>query len=243
MLVSPQAVPIGGDELAVNVCVGRGARLVVGSATAAVARRGPAGSPSLQRVRIRIDAGGVLIWAPEPTIGADGCRHRQEVTITVEDGGDLLWYDELVRGREGEEGGELVADLRLVVGERTLLATAHTFGGPTWTRSPSVAGHARALATLLAVGKPAHALGEWTDPATEAFVVVAPLSPDALVVQALGPSLAAVRAAIARIAPRDSSLMPRWEAPRTASTSEPASHGAARRPRSRNCEKGGSDDG
>ena len=101
-LVGGAAGPLGGDELACSVDVRAGAVLRMDSAAASVALPGPAGGESRLDVAARIDAGGVLHWAPQPLIAARGARHRATARVELAAAARLLWREEFVLGRFGE---------------------------------------------------------------------------------------------------------------------------------------------
>jgi urease accessory protein len=157
-LLSATASPIGGDTIRVRLSVGPGAVVTVGSAAAAVARRGPDGSSSRQVVEARVARGGSLHWAPEPLVVAEGARHWSEVSVEVAAGGHLWWQETIVAGRTDEPSGWCHSRLRLDVGGWPALRHELTLGPGSGAESPAVLGSARAVATIVAVGRPARHL-------------------------------------------------------------------------------------
>jgi urease accessory protein len=127
-LLSATASPIGGDTIRVRLSVGPGAVVTVGSAAAAVARRGPDGSSSRQVVEARVARGGSLHWAPEPLVVAEGARHWSEVSVEVAAGGHLWWQETIVAGRTDEPSGWYHSRLRLDVGGWPALRHELTLG-------------------------------------------------------------------------------------------------------------------
>ena len=74
LLVGSAAAPVGGDELALDVVVGAGATLSLGTAAATLAWPGATGRPSTQTVDVSVAAGGALL------VGARAARGRRRVS-------------------------------------------------------------------------------------------------------------------------------------------------------------------
>jgi urease accessory protein len=153
-LVGGAAGPLGGDKVSLEVVVGPGAALTVRSAAASVALPGrPGAGESVVEVAARVAAGGLLRWEPEPTVVARGCRHRIDARIRVDAGGRLLWREELLLGRHGEPAGSVVTRLSVDAGERALLRQELALGAEhPHAGSPAVGGGARAAGSVTAVG-------------------------------------------------------------------------------------------
>lgn len=151
-LVGTSASPVADDDIAIEVEVRAGARLVVRSSAATVAWRGCAGG-SRQRVAVRIGAGASLDWSPEPLIATAGCDHRQEVRISMACGSALRWEERLILGRHGEQPGRLTSTLRVDVDGAPLLRHTLSVGvdAPGW-EGPAVLGGRRAVGLVLVAG-------------------------------------------------------------------------------------------
>lgn len=114
-LVGGAGGPLAGDDLGLDIAVGAGAVLVVGSVAATVALPGRGAGPSTFTVRAEVGAGGELAFLPEPTIVARGARHRLISRITLAAGARLRYREEILLGRFGEPGGSLTTSLHVDV--------------------------------------------------------------------------------------------------------------------------------
>jgi urease accessory protein len=112
-LVGGAAGPLGGDDLTLTIDVRDGATLRVRTAAAAIALPGRDGRESVLRVRATVGPGARLEYLPEPTVLADGARHRVELHVTLAADAGLLLRDENILGRHGERGGSCVTGLRV----------------------------------------------------------------------------------------------------------------------------------
>lgn len=138
VFVSGAAGPLGGDELALRVEVGAGARLTVRTAAAAVVLPGT-GAPARQRVEIVVDDGGELAWLPEPVVVAAGARYESEVRITLGRATRLLVREALVLGRAAEPCGDALTRWDVTAEGRPLLRQQSAYGpaaAPGW-RGPA----------------------------------------------------------------------------------------------------------
>ncbi|MEE6261880.1 urease accessory protein UreD [Plantactinospora sonchi] len=201
-LVGGAAGPLGGDDLALEIDVGPGARLCVRSVAAALALPGRAGGESRLHITARVAAGGALRWLPEPLIGAVGCDHVTVTEVDCAEGAALLWREELVCGRYAEPVGDVRLRTRLRYGGRTLLRNDLAVGPrvPGWS-GPAVLGGAHVVGSVLVVdpawadtGPPAARGYAPTDRSDNASVAVLPLvGGPALLVSAVGADSRAVR--------------------------------------------------
>jgi urease accessory protein len=155
-LVSGAAGPLGGDTLELRIEVRAGATLRLRTVAAAVALPGRYGEASRLTVTATVGPGARLEYLPEPTVAADGARHRTEVTVRLAADATLLLRDEVLLGRHGERGGacrtRLAVDRDSALGRRPLLRHELDVSGTDAASSgPAVlAGH-RAAGTLLSV--------------------------------------------------------------------------------------------
>lgn len=146
------AGPVGGDRLRLDVLVGAGSTLILSDISATVLLPGPDGERSVTRTRIRVEAGGTLIWTPEPVIAARGSDHTNEITIDLADGARLFVRDELLLGRHAEKPGTVRQHVRVEYAGRPLyhqdleLGT-HARGWP----SPAMTDSHRAIGSVLIV--------------------------------------------------------------------------------------------
>lgn len=151
-LVGGAGGPLGGDDLALDITVGAGARLTVRTAAASLAL--PGNGSSEVSIQATVASGGELRWLPEPLVAARGCVHHMGATVDLEDGATLVWREEIVLGRHGEAGGSVVTRARVDHAGRPLFRHELALG----PRHPAAAGPAvtagaRALGSLLLVGQ------------------------------------------------------------------------------------------
>ncbi|WP_371584382.1 urease accessory protein UreD [Streptomyces sp. NBC_01314] len=191
MLVGAMSGPLGGDRFAVEVEVGEGARLRVGSAAATIALPGQAKGEAQYGVRIDVAAGGELRWLPEQLISVKGSDLRVSTRVELAVGARLVFREEQVLGRAGEESGRLTSRLSVWSGGRPLLdqQVGCGPGAPGGWDGPAVLGGFRALGQLVVV-RPEFAdrvpeprvLGESAalTPLAGPAVLVSALAPDAL---------------------------------------------------------------
>jgi urease accessory protein len=104
-LVGGAAGPLAGDETRLCIRVGAGAHLRVRSVAATVALPGAGTAPSTSQTSVRVGAGAVLDWAPEPLVLAAGSHHRAAVAVTLEPSAVLRWREVVVLGRHQERPG------------------------------------------------------------------------------------------------------------------------------------------
>lgn len=160
-LVGGAAGPLGGDDSEFVLNVGRGAQLCVRSVAATLAQPGahPGAPASRATVRVRVAAGAVLDWQPEPIIAVEGCKHSLHTVLEVDEGASVVWGETIVCGRFGEATGSLWSRQRITVSGSPVLDHEVRVGeqctGPGWH------GTARHISSLVRVGPPsadAHAL-------------------------------------------------------------------------------------
>lgn len=151
-LVGGAAGPIGGDELRLRITVGAGAVLRMRSAAASIALPGPDGSESVLRVSVRVAAGGLLEYLPEPVVVSAEARHATQVSVALAAGATLAFRDELLLGRHGEAGGSARTELRVDYAGRPLLRQSLSVSGTDQASlGPAVLSGHRAVGSLLLV--------------------------------------------------------------------------------------------
>lgn len=158
-LVGGAAGPLGGDVLELRIEVREGAALRVRTVAAAVALPGRDGQESVLSVTLVVAAGGRLEYLPEPTVAADGARHRTDIRADLAAGAALVLRDEMVLGRHAERGGACRTRLRAdLAGVPLLRHEVDVSGTDEVSLGPAVlAGH-RTAGSLLCVDP------DWVEP-------------------------------------------------------------------------------
>ena len=163
-LVGGAAGPLGGDILELRIEVRAGAALRLRTAAAAVALPGRNGQESVLSVTIFVAAGGRLEYLPEPTVAADGARHRTDVRVDLATGAALVLRDEVILGRHGERGGACRTRLRAdLAGVPLLRHELDVSGVDEVSLGPAVLAGQRTAGSLLCVD-PDWADPDWADP-------------------------------------------------------------------------------
>jgi urease accessory protein len=106
-LTAGAAGPVGGDRLELTVEVGAGSALVLSEISPTLLLPGPHGEQSRTTIRVRVAAGGTLIWLPEPMIAARGCDHVHDVAVDLAEDARFFMREEVLLGRHGETGGQV----------------------------------------------------------------------------------------------------------------------------------------
>jgi urease accessory protein len=152
-LVGGAAWPLGGDRLCLDIEVRPHASLRLCTTAASVALPGLAGGESVFRVNATVGDGARLEYLPEPTVIADGARHRMEVSVTLAGTASLLLREELVLGRHGEKGGYGVTRLSIDRAGRPLLRQETAVDGDDEVSlGPAILAGNRMTGSLLVVG-------------------------------------------------------------------------------------------
>ena len=155
-LVHAAGGPLGGDDLALAVDVGAGAEVAVRSAGATLVQPGAgaaAGVPARWAVTARVGAGGLLDWAPEPTVVSDGAVLESSLRVELAADAAATVREVVVLGRHGQRGGRCTGGLELVVDGVPLLAhTAVVDGADPALNGPAGTAGARAVGTLVCAG-------------------------------------------------------------------------------------------
>ncbi|MCU0656538.1 MAG: urease accessory protein UreD [Polyangiaceae bacterium] len=142
---------MGGDALDFEVTVGAGASCYAGAIGVARAFAGA----SRVRQRLRVEEGGLLVWAPDPVACGRGADLEAEVAVEVAPGGSLLLVDAVTSGRPalGERWcfERLRSTLGVKVGGRELLREQLDLR-PGVVPLAAHLGDTEAFALLLAVG-------------------------------------------------------------------------------------------
>ncbi|MFK4266034.1 urease accessory protein UreD [Streptomyces milbemycinicus] len=189
-VVGAMSGPLGGDRIGLDVVVGPGARLSVGSAAATIALPGRSGEPAHYAVRLTVGDGATLCWRPEPVISARASDLRMTCRVELAPTARLLLREEQVLGRAGEPPGRLTTRLTVYRAGRALLDQELGYGPgtPGWDGGAVLAGH-RSAGQLLLVDPafeerpiPVRQLGETAvlTPLAGPAALVTAVAPDAL---------------------------------------------------------------
>lgn len=189
-VVGAMSAPLGGDRLAIEAEVGRGARLHVDSAAATIALPGRTPEQARYDVRLTVGENAELRWLPEQLISAHGSDLRMRTRVELAATARLVLREEQILGRYGEQPGTLATRLTVRRAGRPLLDQELGYGPGApggWDGGAVLGGH-RAVGQLLVVDpaladKPAESrlVGEaavLTPLAGPAFLVTA-VAPDA----------------------------------------------------------------
>ena len=106
ILASPAGGILQGDQLTIDIRVGPGARLRVGTQSATRIYRTPAGE-ARQVVRLEVEEGGYLEYLPDPFIPYAGSRFTSSTTAIVASNGALIIGEVVAPGRAAR--GEILA--------------------------------------------------------------------------------------------------------------------------------------
>lgn len=178
------AGPVGGDHYELEVVVGAGSTLVLREISATLVLPGPHGDTSRMEVRVRVEEGGTLVWAPEPVIVAEHCSHELDVRVELAGDARLFLREELVLGRHGEPPGSLRTLLQVRRAGVPLMVQSLELGPRAdFSASPAVLGGHRAVGTGVLVEPDGHGVGTGSADGTTALM---PLDGTALQVSALG---------------------------------------------------------
>jgi urease accessory protein len=150
-LVGTAAGPLGGDDLALDIDVGPGSRLVIRSAAGMLLLPGPHGGASALRITARVGRAGRLDFAPQPAVAAAGCYHRTAARIDLAAGATLRWREEIVLGRHGEPSGRCASRMDVTVAGTAAYRGELAVGGPQTDHSSAVLDGAGAAGSVLLI--------------------------------------------------------------------------------------------
>lgn len=98
LLLHPPGGIAGGDELAIDIAVGEGARLLVTTPGAAKWYRCESAG-ARQSIALTVEAGAALEWLPQESILFEGSRAEQRLTIDLADDARMIGWDIVQLGR------------------------------------------------------------------------------------------------------------------------------------------------
>jgi urease accessory protein len=156
MIVNTAGGIAGGDRLAVDVAVGKAARLAV-TTTAAEKIYRSLGPAATVHVNLTVAANGKLTWLPQETILFDSARLWRTIDIDLAEDATLVLAEALLFGRaamgEAVEQGSLFDRWRVRRGGRLVFAETVRLDAHIGTRlrQRAVADGGTAVATLLVV--------------------------------------------------------------------------------------------
>ncbi|HEX3477676.1 MAG TPA: urease accessory protein UreD [Kofleriaceae bacterium] len=165
---------VDGDDLALEVSVGRGATCVVTTQASTKVYRGR----TRQRTMVRVDEDATAIVAPDPVVPFRGAELVQATSIELAAGASLVLVDTLTAGRvaygERWSAARIDSALEVAIAGEPRLIDRVVLDGDAGARMQRFA----ALATCVVVGPraavaAARALAQLTRPAPRAPVVVA----------------------------------------------------------------------
>lgn len=200
LMVGSAAAPVGGDEMVLDVVVGPGAQLRMGTAAATMIWPGRDGQPSRQTTRLEVSADAGLDWRPEPQVPVAGCRHESRIEVELATTASLVLVEEVALGRSGEQPGRVSTVVRVRRDGRPLIHHGEQLGPevPGWGSAVHV-GELRHVITAVVVGC------EVGDPRCEvgdhASAAWLPVAPDAALLLATAIDRPTAWAILERIAP------------------------------------------
>lgn len=178
LIVGCAAAPVGGDEMSLDVVVGPGAQVQMGTAAATMIWPGRGGEVSRQITRLVIADGAGVEWLPEPQVPVAGCRHESRIEVELAATASLVLVEEVALGRSGEQPGRVSTVVRVCRDGRPLIHHGEELGPgvPGWGSAVHV-GDLRHVITAVVVGR------EIGDPRCEvgddASAALLPVAPDA----------------------------------------------------------------
>jgi urease accessory protein len=146
--------PLGGDRTDVQVVLGDGVILRIGSAGAQLAQPGATDPVSRAQVRLRVGAGAEVTWRPEPVVVLEGAEYRQVLDVQLGPGSHAVLVETAVLGLGGGPAGRFRSRWRVSYDGVPLLAADLDVGegaAPGWD-GPAVLDGARVLVTALVAG-------------------------------------------------------------------------------------------
>ena len=102
ILASPSGGILQGDQLTIDIWVGPGARLRVGTQSATRLYRAPA-SEARQVIRLEVEAGGYLEYLPDPFIPYAGSRFSSHTTAIAAEDAAILVSEVVAPGRAARD--------------------------------------------------------------------------------------------------------------------------------------------
>jgi urease accessory protein len=158
VLVNTGGGVAGGDHVSINIAAEAGASVTVTTPSAErIYRSTASGQPADINVRLAVESGATLVWAPQATLLFNGARLTRSYEVDVAPDGGLLMAETTLFGRRGS--GETMTDgllrdhWRVRRGGELIFADATRLAGPIGAHlaRPAVADNAGGVGLLLAV--------------------------------------------------------------------------------------------
>jgi urease accessory protein len=158
-LVATEALLLGGDQIDIEIEVGPGCWLELVETAGTVAYDAN-GVSSSWTVRIRVGAGGVLLWAGEPFVVSHGANVRRRTVIDLDEGAVACLRETIVLGRTGETGGAIRSHMSVRRSQKTLLEEDLDLTDIGVRRLPGILGSARVIDSAILLGMRAPVIPE-----------------------------------------------------------------------------------
>jgi urease accessory protein len=151
LLVQTVAGPLAGDSAVIDVEVGPGAALELGTNAATLAY--PAATPARQELHVRLGEDSRFVWAPAQLIVAAGCNLATVVELELAGSSAAFTRELVVLGRHGETAGRFVSRLRCELAGTPLLHDGVEIDARGTARSSgAILAGARAFGSLALLG-------------------------------------------------------------------------------------------
>ncbi|WP_205698316.1 urease accessory protein UreD [Conexibacter sp. SYSU D00693] len=144
---------LAGDEVALDVRLGPGARLELVEVAGLVAHDVRGGTPARLDVEVVLGPGACLSWDAQPLVLAAGCDLRRTTSVELAAGAAALLRDTVVLGRTGQEPGRAHSALHVALEGRPLHAEQLDTADLPLLRSAVVLGDARVLDAVALFGR------------------------------------------------------------------------------------------
>jgi urease accessory protein len=149
-LVATVALLLAGDEVRIEVVVGAGMDLEIVEIAGTVAYDMRGGSATWD-VDVRVEDGGLLVWAGLPFVVAGGADVMRSTAVTLDGDARAVLRETYVFGRSGEVGGDLRASMTATHAGTPLLVEDLDLRR-THRVEPAVMGSARCLDAVTVLG-------------------------------------------------------------------------------------------
>lgn len=152
---------VAGDQTHLDLSIGAGARCFLGTQSSTKVYRNPAGLPCSHTTAARLEAGSLMVFAPEPVQAFAESHYAQRQEFHLADGAGLVLLDWFTSGRAA--CGERWAFEHFESRNDVFINGDRAFVDPILLGSTAVAermGRFNCLATLLLIGAPLKAAGK-----------------------------------------------------------------------------------
>jgi urease accessory protein len=153
-LVATTALLLGGDEVELEVRVGRDASLELFDVAGTVAYHGR-GKSALWRATILLENGARLAYWGAPFVVSDGADVVRTLDLGLDPTASVRLRETMVLGRSGQVGGRLRSRTAITVGGRLALLEDQLLDPSGIRRSPGMLGPHRVIDTVVVLGRDA----------------------------------------------------------------------------------------